>query len=51
MNPAPGHRSPVTVHLSTRRWFNAEVEAASRTQLKEWPAALDAALDAYFEES
>ncbi|MFJ9639385.1 hypothetical protein [Streptomyces sp. NPDC101178] len=46
-----GRRFTVTVHLSTRRWFNAEVEAASRTQLKEWPAELDAALDAYFEES
>ncbi|MET7502405.1 hypothetical protein [Streptomyces microflavus] len=52
MNPARfGRRFTVTVHLSTRRWFNAEVEAASRTQLKEWPAELDAALDAYFEES
>jgi len=52
MHPARfGRRFTVTVHLSTRRWFNAEVEAASRTQLKEWPAELDAALDAYFEET
>nr|WP_202484368.1 MULTISPECIES: hypothetical protein [unclassified Streptomyces] len=52
MHPARfGRRFTVTVHLSTRRWFNAEVEAASRAQLKEWPAELDAALDAYFEES
>ncbi|KAB2590221.1 hypothetical protein [Streptomyces arboris] len=52
MNPARfGRRFTVTVHLSTRRWFNAEVEAASRAQLKEWPAELDAVLDAYFEES
>ncbi|MCD9901574.1 hypothetical protein LUR56_19940 [Streptomyces sp. MT29] len=52
MNPARfGRRFTVTVHLSSRRWFNAEVEAASRAQLKEWPAELDAVLDAYFEES
>ncbi|MEU0917151.1 hypothetical protein [Streptomyces cyaneofuscatus] len=46
-----GRRFTVTVHLSSRRWFNAEVEAASRAQLKEWPAELDTVLDAYFEES
>ncbi len=46
-----GRRFTVTVHLSSRRWFNAEVEAASRTELKAWPAELDAVLDAYFEES
>ncbi|MEW1615959.1 MULTISPECIES: hypothetical protein [unclassified Streptomyces] len=52
MHPARfGRRFTVTVHLSSRRWFNAEVEAASRAQLKEWPAELDAVLDAYFEES
>ncbi|MFF3813638.1 hypothetical protein ACFYX6_25900 [Streptomyces bacillaris] len=52
MHPARfGRRFTVTVHLSTRRWFNAEVEAANRAQLKEWPAELDAVLDAYFEES
>ncbi|MGW1203759.1 hypothetical protein [Streptomyces cyaneofuscatus] len=52
MNPARfGRRFTVTVHLSSRRWFNAEVEAESRAQLKEWPAELDAVLDAYFEES
>ncbi|MFI7235689.1 hypothetical protein [Streptomyces cyaneofuscatus] len=52
MNPARfGRRFTVTVHLSSRRWFNAEVEAASRAQLKEWPAELDAVLDAYFEET
>ncbi|MCX4680720.1 hypothetical protein OG413_36520 [Streptomyces sp. NBC_01433] len=44
-------RFTVTVHLSTRRWFNAEVEAESRTRLKEWPGELDTVLDAYFEES
>lgn len=45
-----GRRFTVTVHLSSRRWFNAEVEAASRSELKTWPAELDKALDAYFEE-
>ncbi|MGW8886973.1 hypothetical protein [Streptomyces sp. NPDC055749] len=46
-----GRRFTVTVHVSSRRWFNAEVEAATRNGLKEWPAQLDAVLDAYFEES
>ncbi|WP_328906370.1 hypothetical protein OG230_27325 [Streptomyces sp. NBC_00234] len=46
-----GRRFTVTVHVSSRRWFNAEVEAATRSGLKEWPALLDEALDAYFEES
>ncbi|MGW8981786.1 hypothetical protein ACWGQ9_03910 [Streptomyces parvus] len=45
-----GRRFTVTVHLSSRRWFNAEVEAASRSELKGWSAELDKALDAYFEE-
>lgn len=46
-----GRRFTVTVHLSSRRWFNAEVEATSRAELKGWPAELDTVLDAYFEES
>lgn len=46
-----GRRFTVTVHMTTRRWFNAEVEAPARSALKEWTAQLDAALDAYFEES
>ncbi|MGW7090824.1 hypothetical protein [Streptomyces sp. NPDC054874] len=46
-----GRRFTVTVHLSSRRWFNAEVEAATRAELKSWPAELDTVLDAYFEES
>ncbi|MEU5715826.1 hypothetical protein AB0G71_08545 [Streptomyces sp. NPDC020403] len=46
-----GRRFTVTVHLSSRRWFNAEVEAAARSSLKEWTAGLDAALDAYFDEA
>ncbi|MEV8229798.1 hypothetical protein AB0P41_27725 [Streptomyces sp. NPDC079167] len=46
-----GRRFTVTVHLSSRRWFNAEVEAGSRSDLKGWTAELDEALDAYFEEA
>ena len=46
-----GRRFTVTVHLSSRRWFNAEVEAGSRSDLKRWTAELDEALDAYFEEA
>ncbi|MEU2680373.1 hypothetical protein ABZ638_26170 [Streptomyces sp. NPDC007107] len=46
-----GRRFTVTVHLSSRRWFNAEVEAGSRGDLKTWTAELDEALDAYFEEA
>ncbi|MEU0148128.1 hypothetical protein ABZ119_19540 [Streptomyces sp. NPDC006288] len=46
-----GRRFTVTVHLSSRRWFNAEVEAEARGRLKEWTAELDAALDAHFEEA
>ncbi|WP_326654559.1 MULTISPECIES: hypothetical protein [unclassified Streptomyces] len=46
-----GRRFTVTVHLTTRRWFNAEVEAPARSLLKEWVVELDAVLDAYFEES
>ncbi|MEV7426619.1 hypothetical protein [Streptomyces sp. NPDC091212] len=44
-------RFTVTVHVSDRRWFTAEVEAAERSSLKEWTAGLDKVLDAYFEES
>ncbi|MGW0790070.1 hypothetical protein ACWD04_17905 [Streptomyces sp. NPDC002911] len=46
-----GRRFTVTVHLSSRRWFNAEVEAGARSDLKAWTAELDEALDAYFEEA
>ncbi|MCX4393091.1 hypothetical protein OG887_31505 [Streptomyces sp. NBC_00053] len=49
--PRFGRRFTVTVHMSTRRWFNAEVEAPARSSLKEWAAELDTVLDAYFEES
>lgn len=46
-----GRRFTITVHISNRRWFNAEVEAAARSSLKEWTEGFDAVLDAYFEES
>ncbi|MEE4489592.1 hypothetical protein [Streptomyces sp. BE230] len=46
-----GRRFTITVHMSTRRWFNAEVEAPARSDLKEWTEGFDAVLDAYFEES
>jgi hypothetical protein len=49
--PRFGRRFTVTVHMSTRRWFNAEVEAPDRSSLKKWATELDAVLDAYFEES
>ncbi|MFE6665189.1 hypothetical protein ACFVFH_16730 [Streptomyces sp. NPDC057697] len=49
--PRFGRRFTVTVHMSTRRWFNAEVEAPARSDLKKWEAELDAVLDVYFEES
>ncbi|MFB7917493.1 hypothetical protein [Streptomyces sp. NPDC056061] len=49
--PRFGRRFTVTVHMSTRRWFNAEVEAPARSDLKQWAEELDAVLDAYFEES
>ncbi|MFE3742174.1 hypothetical protein [Streptomyces sp. NPDC059134] len=49
--PRFGRRFTVTVHISSRRWFDAEVEAPSKKLLKEWEAELDVVLDAYFEES
>ncbi|MFD5748820.1 hypothetical protein [Streptomyces sp. NPDC127033] len=49
--PRFGRRFTVTVHISARRWFDAEVEAPSKNLLKQWEAELDEVLDAYFEES
>ncbi|MEU9620674.1 hypothetical protein ACIODT_30520 [Streptomyces sp. NPDC088251] len=49
--PRFGRRFTVTVHMSTRRWFNAEVEAPARSDLKKWAEELDAVLDVHFEES
>ncbi|MFE4911930.1 hypothetical protein ACFRCX_10275 [Streptomyces sp. NPDC056652] len=49
--PRFGRRFTVTVHVSERRWFDAEVEAGTRNRLKQWTEELDAVLDAYFEEN
>ncbi|WP_328914881.1 MULTISPECIES: hypothetical protein [unclassified Streptomyces] len=49
--PRFGRRFTVTVYVSTRRWFEANVDATSRSQLKEWAAQLDAVLDARFEDA
>lgn len=48
--PRFGKRFSVTVYTSTRRWFQSDVEAPSRTQLKQWAAELDAVLDARFDD-
>jgi hypothetical protein len=41
----------VHVHGPRRRWYQADVEAPSRSRVKEWTAQLDAVLDAYFEDA
>jgi hypothetical protein len=48
--PRFGRRFSVTVYTSTRRWFQSDVEAPSRGELKTWTAQLDEVLDARFEE-
>lgn len=48
--PRFGKRFGVTVYTSERRWFQSDVEAGSRSELKEWAAGLDAVLDARFED-
>ncbi|MER6703406.1 hypothetical protein [Streptomyces fumanus] len=45
-----GKRFTVTVHTHDRRWYPIEIEAASRGRFAEWDTALDAVLDAYFED-
>ncbi|MEV6118981.1 hypothetical protein AB0M23_00350 [Streptomyces sp. NPDC052077] len=45
-----GKRYTVTVHTPDRRWYPIEVEAPSRSRFKDWDAALDEVLDAYFED-
>nr|WP_203613458.1 hypothetical protein [Streptomyces rochei] len=45
-----GKRFTVTVHTPDRRWYPIEIEATSRSRFKEWEAALDEVLDAYFED-
>ncbi|MFF3750238.1 hypothetical protein ACFYYH_07210 [Streptomyces sp. NPDC002018] len=40
----------IRVYVSSRRWYDGDVIASSRQRVKEWTAALDAVLDARFEE-
>jgi hypothetical protein len=48
--PRFGRRFSVTVYTSSRRWFDNDVEAPSKAQLKTWAAELEAVLDTYFED-
>lgn len=48
--PRFGRRFSITVYTTGRRWYEADVEASSRSLLKQWTAELDAVLDACFEE-
>ncbi len=48
--PRFGRRFGVTVYTSSQRWFQAEVDATSRAELKTWAAELDAVLDVRFED-
>ncbi|MFH8977171.1 hypothetical protein [Streptomyces sp. NPDC017890] len=45
-----GKRFTVTVHTPDSRWYPIEIEATSRSRFKEWEAALDEVLDAYFDD-
>lgn len=45
-----GKRYTVTVHTPDRRWYPLEIEADSRARFTEWDTALDAVLDAYFDD-
>ncbi|MFY1677039.1 MULTISPECIES: hypothetical protein [unclassified Streptomyces] len=45
-----GKRFTVTVHTPERRWYPIEIEAGSRGLPRQWEAALDEVLDAYFED-
>lgn len=47
--PRFGRRFSVTVYTPERRWYDAQVEATSRSLLKEWTGRLDEVLDTYFE--
>lgn len=49
--PRFGRRFTVTLHTTGRRHYQSEVDAPSRSSLKEWTAELDVVLDAYFEET
>ncbi|MFF8960409.1 hypothetical protein [Streptomyces sp. NPDC014894] len=48
--PRFARRFNVTVYTSGQRWFQNDVEAPSRSDLKTWAERLDAVLDARFEE-
>ncbi|WP_329176641.1 hypothetical protein [Streptomyces sp. NBC_01477] len=48
--PRFSKRFAVTVYTGPRRWFEAHVEAKSRSLLKTWTAELDAVLDTHFED-
>ncbi|MEU3857839.1 hypothetical protein AB0F03_10760 [Streptomyces sp. NPDC028722] len=50
-SPRFGKRFTVTVHTPDRRWYPIEIEATARARFTEWESALDAVLDAYFEEA
>jgi hypothetical protein len=49
--PRFGRRFAVTVYTTSRRWYSGDVEAPSRSRLKEWTTELDAVLDARFEDA
>lgn len=49
--PRFGRRFTVTLHTTGRRHYQSDVDAPSRSSLKEWTAELDVVLDAYFEEA
>ncbi|SEN46075.1 hypothetical protein SAMN05216267_1005222 [Actinacidiphila rubida] len=49
-SPRFGKRFGVTVYTSARRWFQCDVEAPSRSTLKQWSAELDAVLDVRFDD-
>ncbi|MCC3773348.1 hypothetical protein [Streptomyces sp. UNOB3_S3] len=46
-----GRRLTVTVHTTSRRSYNATIEAPHRGQPKQWATELDTALDSYFEDA
>ncbi|MEU6851235.1 hypothetical protein ABZ901_15060 [Actinacidiphila alni] len=48
--PRFGRRFSVTVYTSSRRWFDTDVEAPSKADLKTWTAELESVLDTYFED-
>jgi hypothetical protein len=50
--PRFGRRFTVTVHtLTRRRQYHVDVDAPTKSALKEWSAELDEVLDAYFEDA